>query len=125
MINAIDISGVKYDISNATKRYVTKRVARLDRYLPRHARKSVAADVKLRQVNQAYGNKYEAEIILTVPDKKILAKDTTSNMMAAIDIVEAKLVAQLRKYKEATITHVGRRRLLGRSKQLRQATPEI
>ncbi len=125
MINAIDISGVKYDISNATKRYVTKRVARLDRYLPRHARKSVAADVKLRQVNQAYGNKYEAEIILTVPDKKILAKDTTSNMMAAIDIVEAKLVAQLRKYKEATITHVGRRRLLGRSKQLRQVTPEI
>ncbi len=125
MINAIDISGVKYDISNATKRYVTKRVARLDRYLPRHARKSVAADVKLRQVNQAYGNKYEAEIILTVPDKKILAKDTASNMMAAIDIVEAKLVAQLRKYKEATITHVGRRRLLGRSKQLRQVTPEI
>jgi putative sigma-54 modulation protein len=125
MINAIDISGVQYDISEATKRYVRRRVARLDRYLPRHARKSVAADVKLRQVNQSYGNKYEAEIILTVPDKKILAKDTTSNMMAAIDIVEAKLIAQLHKYKEVTVKHVGRRRLLGRSKLMRQATPEI
>jgi putative sigma-54 modulation protein len=125
MINAIDISGVQYDINEATKRYVRRRVARLDRYLPRHARKSVAADVKLRQVNQSYGNKYEAEIILTVPDKKILAKDTTSNMMAAIDIVEAKLIAQLHKYKEVTVKHVGRRRLLGRSKLMRQATPEI
>ena len=125
MINAIEISGVKSDINEATKRYVQRRVAKLDRYLPRHARKSVAADVKLRQINQAYGNKYEAEIILTVPDKKILAKDTTSNMMAAIDIVEAKIIAQLHKYKEVTVKHVGRRRLLGRSKLLRQATPEI
>ena len=32
--------------------------------------------------------------------------------VAAIDIVEAKLMAQLRKYKQATMLHVGRRRLL-------------
>jgi ribosome-associated translation inhibitor RaiA len=33
-------------------------------------------------------------------------------MLAAIDIVEAKLMSQLRKYKQATMLHVGRRRTL-------------
>ena len=82
-----------------------EKVGKLDKYLPGHARKSVTADVKLRQVNRDHGNKYEAEVILHVPEKTIVAKDTTMNMMAAVDIVEAKLVAQLRKYKAALVSH--------------------
>ena len=61
-------------------------------------------DVKLRQVNRDHGNKYEAEVILKVPEKTIIAKDSTMNMHAAIDIVEAKLIAQLRKYKDSVAT---------------------
>lgn len=80
-----------------------EKVGRLDRFAPVHARKSMRAEVKLRQVDLAHGNKYEAEVILQVPDKTITAKDTTLNMMAAIDIVEAKLVAQLRKYKDSVV----------------------
>lgn len=114
MIASIDIAGVQYNVNEATKRYVLRKVARLDRYLPAHARKSATADVKLKQVNRDHGNKYEAEVIITVPDKRITAKDSTVNMMAAIDIVEAKLSSQLRKYKEAAVPHVGRRRLLSR-----------
>jgi putative sigma-54 modulation protein len=117
MITQVDITGVKYDIDETTKKYVTKKVGRLDRYLPRHARKSVTADVKLKEVNRANGNKYEAEIILSVPDKVLTAKDTTVNMLAAVDIVEAKIASQLRKYKEATISHVGRRGVMGRFKR--------
>jgi len=116
MIASIDIVGVKYIVSEPARKYVMRKIARLDRYLPRHARKSVTADVKLRQVNQDHGNKYEAEIIINVPDKRLTAKDSTLNMFAAIDIVEAKLVAQLRKYKQTTVTHVGNRRLLSRRK---------
>ena len=116
MIASIDIVGVKYIVSEPARKYVMRKIARLDRYLPRHARKSVTADVKLRQVNQDHGNKYEAEIIINVPDKRLTAKDSTLNMFAAIDIVEAKLVAQLRKYKQTTVTHVGNRRLLSRHK---------
>ncbi|MNH50415.1 ribosome hibernation promoting factor HPF [compost metagenome] len=117
MITQVDITGVKYEIDDTTKKYVIKKVGRLDRYLPRHARKSVTADVKLKEVNRANGNKYEAEIILSVPDKVLTAKDTTVNMLAAVDIVEAKLATQLRKYKEATISHVGRRGVMGRFKR--------
>lgn len=117
MIEAISITGVKYELDDTTKKYVTKKVGRLDRYLPKHARKSVVAEVKLKEVNRDHGNKYEAEVILIVPDKKLTAKDSTVNMLAAVDIVEAKLVAQLRKYKQASVLHVGRRGMLSRFKR--------
>lgn len=117
MIESIDITGVKYTAGDQVQKYVMRKIAKLDRYLPRHARKSVTADVKLKQVNRDHGNKYEAEIILNVPDKRLTAKDSTVNMFAAIDIVEAKLINQLRKYKQETITHVGNRRVLSRFKR--------
>ena len=104
MIASIDITGIKYNVSDKLQKYIVDKVGKLDRYVPAHARKSVVADVKLRQVNRDHGNKYEAEIIITVPDKTIVAKDSTMNMHAAIDIVEAKLVAQLRKYKDSIMT---------------------
>jgi ribosome-associated translation inhibitor RaiA len=62
MIEAIDITGVKYDLDETTKKYVAKKIGRLDRYLPKHARKSVNAEVKLKEVNRSHGNKYEAEV---------------------------------------------------------------
>jgi putative sigma-54 modulation protein len=117
MIEAIAITGVKYDLDDTTKKYVTKKIGRLDRYLPKHARKSVSADVKLKEVNRDHGNKYEAEISLSVPGHTVTATDSTVNMLAAIDIVEAKLIAQLRKYKQATIPYIGRRGVLSRFKR--------
>ncbi|MBC7565306.1 ribosome-associated translation inhibitor RaiA [Candidatus Saccharibacteria bacterium] len=117
MIASIDITGVQYTAGDQVKKYVMRKIARLDRYLPRHARKSVTADVKLKQVNRDHGNKYEAEIIINVPDKRLTAKDSTVNMFAAIDIVEAKLINQMRKYKQASVAHVGNRRALSRFKR--------
>lgn len=117
MINSINITGVKFDLDEATKRYVIKKIGRLDRYLPRHARKSATAEVKLKQVNKDHANKYEAEVIIHIPDKIVTAKDSTVNILAAIDIVEAKIVAQLHKYKEESIPHVGRRGMLARFKR--------
>ena len=118
MITHIEITGVgDYSPDEATKKYVKKKVGSLDRLAPRHARKSMHADVKLAEVNRDKGNKYEVEIILSVPDKRLTAKDSTMNMFAAVDIVEAKMAAQMRKYKQETLPHVGRRRLLDRFKR--------
>lgn len=103
MIASIDITGIKYNVNEKTEKYVMEKVGKLDRYVPSHARKTIVADVKLQQVNRDHGNKYEAEVILHIPNKTIIAKDTTMNMMAAIDIVEAKLVTQLRKYKDTLV----------------------
>lgn len=104
MIASIDITGIKYEVTDRTRKYVTEKIGKLDRFVPMHARKSMAADVKLRQVDLPHGNKYEVEVILQVPEKTIAAKDTTMNMMAAVDIVEAKLATQLRKYKDGVVT---------------------
>lgn len=110
MIQSIAITGVKYDVDDMTKRYVAQKIGRLDRFLPRHARQSVTAEVKLKEVNRDHGNKYEAEIILHVPDKQLTAKDSTLNMFAAVDIVEAKIANQLKKYKDQHIAHTGKSR---------------
>jgi putative sigma-54 modulation protein len=104
MIASIDITGIKYNVSDKMQKYILDKIGKLDRYIPPHARKSLVADVKLRQVNREHGNKYEAEVILQVPQKTIIAKDSTMNMHAAVDIVEAKLIAQLRKYKDSITT---------------------
>ena len=117
MIQITDITGIKYDVDEATRKYVTRKIGRLERYLPRHARKSASAEVKLRQIDKSHGNKYEAEIILSVPDKVLAAKDTSSNILATIDIVEAKLAGQLRRYKTETIPHLGRGRIQSRFKR--------
>lgn len=103
MISSIDITGIKYEVGDKVRKYVVDKVGALDRYVPQHARKSMTADVKLCEVNQAHGNKYEVEVIINVPEKVITAKDTTMNMMAAVDIVEAKLASQLKRYKAALL----------------------
>jgi putative sigma-54 modulation protein len=118
VITHIDITGVGgYSPDDRTKKYVTKKIGGLDRLAPRHARRTMRAEVKLAEVNRKGGNKYEVDVLLTVPDKKLSAKDTTMNILAATDIVEAKLAAQLRKYKDERVSHVGRRKLLDRFKR--------
>ena len=99
MITSVDITGIKYEVNEKTRKYVLDKIGKLDKYAPLHARESMAADIKLRQVNKDHGNKYEVDVNLQVPGRVITAHDTTLNMMAAVDIVEAKLIAQLRKYK--------------------------
>lgn len=96
----IEVSGIHYEIDENTLKYVLKRFGRLEKYLPRHARQSATLEVKLKQVNREHGNKYEAEVILVAPHKVMTASDSTVNMMAAIDIVEAKIANQLRRYKD-------------------------
>lgn len=117
MITSIKVNGLSYEIDDVTRKYVLKKIGHLDRYLPRHARKSVSAEVKLEQVNHDHGNKYQAEVILNIPGNIITAKDSTSHMLAAIDIVEAKIKAQLHDYKEANVAHIGKRRIMSRFKR--------
>ena len=117
MINQISITGIKFTVDDTTKRYVIKKISKLDRYLPRHARKTASAEVVLKEVNRAHGNKYEAEVIVRIPNKTLTAKDSTVNMLAALDIVEAKLAAQLHKYKSSVTDHTGRHAMLARFKR--------
>ena len=118
MITQIEITGVGgYTADTSTKKYIRSKIGALERLAPRHARKSMRAEVKVAEVNRDKGNKYEVEVIVFVPGRNLTAKDSTMNVLAATDIVEAKLATQLRKYKEEHVPHVGQRRLLDRFKR--------
>lgn len=114
MITHIDITGVNYEVDEVTRKYIRKKIGALDRLAPRHARKSMRAEVKISEVNRDNGNKYEAEAIIFVPNKRLTAKDTTANALAAVDIIAAKLSTQLHKYKDAALPHTGKRKLFAR-----------
>lgn len=103
MISHIDVSGIHYEVSEDLKKYITKKVGKLDRFAPRHARKTISAEVKLTEL-KTKSDRNQCEIILHLPDQQIVAKEATVNMFAAIDIAETKVKAQLKKYKQ---THGG------------------
>ena len=118
MIARIDTSGINLELGDDIKKYIGRKIGRLDKYMPRHARASVHIEVKLRHTNDKLGNKYECETTLYLPGGKLHAKESTLNMFAAVDIVEAKLKNQLLKYKAAHTEHLRQRHtgILGRIK---------
>jgi putative sigma-54 modulation protein len=100
----IELSHQGFELTKDVKAYVEKKVGKLDRYVGRLQRRSVHAEVKLREENGRKKNKSTAEIILHVPNHTFTAKESTVNIFAAIDIVEAKLSNQLRKMKDKSVS---------------------
>lgn len=116
MIQKLEINGVHADVNERLYKYVVKKIGKLDMYMPRHARGSAHAEVKLKESKSKDKNRCTCEVIMHLPQEVFTVKETTVNMYAAIDIVEAKLKNQLKKYKE---THSIRahRRVLARLKR--------
>lgn len=98
MITQIDITGIHYNTKADIKKYINKKIGKLDRFVPRHARKSLKAEVILKEL-KTKSDRNQCEVIIHLPEQTITAKDSTVNMFAAVDIVEKKLKNQLNKYK--------------------------
>ena len=89
MIEQIEITGNNYKVEDSLKKYAEKRIGKLDRYLPRGS------------------NKYEISAAMEIPGGKVIAaKDETTNVFAGIDILEAKLMGQIRRYKLEVNPHL-------------------
>lgn len=107
MIEKIDISGNNYKVSDNFRKYATKRIGKLDRYLPRDNKKSVVAKVVVKEIDRSHGNKYSISVAMELLGGKVLAaKDECSNVFAGIDIVEAKLKGQINRFKLETNPHL-------------------
>ena len=117
MIKQIEINGVHTVLTEDLKKYITKKFSKLSRYLPKHARESVRAEVFIKELAQKSGNRCICEVVLHLPQENITVKEATVNMFAAVDIVEAKLKNQIKKYKETHGDVRLRRRLLARFKR--------
>lgn len=96
----LDIDGIHNLGNRDLPRYITKKIGGLDKYVPRHARKSVRAEVKVKEVKTKDKKECVCEVIIHLPNENITAKESTMNMFAAVDIVEEKIKVQLKKYKD-------------------------
>lgn len=100
MIKKLEIEGIHMTVGDDLKKYITKKIGKLDKYVPKYNRESVWADIKLREGKHRALDQRTCEVILHLPHEKIVVSETTVNIFAAVDIVEEKLKNQLHKYKE-------------------------
>lgn len=122
MIQKLEISGVHAVLDDDLKKYVTKKIGRLDLYMSRHTRASAHAEVKLKEAKLKQRKQATCEVIMHLPHDTLMTKETTLNMYAAVDIVEAKLKNQLKKYKETHESNRLHKRIIRRLKRSPQDT---
>jgi ribosomal subunit interface protein len=111
MIQKLEINGVHYDINDELYKYIVKKIGKLDQYMTRHVRQSAHAEVKIKENKIKTRVQSTCEVILHLPHEVMMTKETTLNPYAAVDIVEAKLKNQLKKYKEKHTPRLHRRLL--------------
>lgn len=124
----LDITSRNFVADAKLNSYVTAKIGEIEKYLPRRVRQ--VASVKVRFEDDASGredNRFVCEVVLTLPGDTLISKEGTINMYAAIDIVEAKLKAQVRTYKDKLVTEPRRARMLtrliGRKSEADSTTP--
>lgn len=100
MIEKIEITGRQADITDDMKKYASRKIGKLDRYIAKQARPNLRAEIKLRESKSKDRKQFTATVLLHLPHEVMEASESTINMFAAIDIVEEKLKHQLKKYKE-------------------------
>lgn len=96
----IQLKGRNYEIDRELKKYVTRKLGHLDRYLPHgHASQGMSVEI-FKDPSGREGNNYKVVVRLKVPGPDIVAETATINPHSAIDIVEQKLKMQIHKYKD-------------------------
>ena len=106
MIDKIDITGNGYKVEDSFRKYVEKRLGKLDRYLPRGSKKDVVCKVVVTETNKKSKEKFDISAAMEIPGGKVIAaKDECSNLFAGVDLIEAKLMGQIRRYKIEVQSH--------------------
>lgn len=119
MIEKLEVTGVHFKIDAKIQAYVTKKISKLDHYMPKHARESAHAEIFLKEAKGKTKQECTCEVVLHLPKHTMTVKETTVNMFAAVDIVEAKLKNQLKKYKETHSSLRIHRRILNKIRRTR------
>jgi putative sigma-54 modulation protein len=117
MIKKLEIDGVHMTVGEDLRKYVNKKIGKLEKYVPRNARQSLHVEIKLKEGKARNKNERTCEAIVHLPQEVIAVSETTINIFAAVDIVEEKLKNLLHKYKELHGDPKLRRRLISRLKR--------
>lgn len=94
------VAARKLEVDRELTNYIERKIAKLDRYFPRSHR-PVGVRVELHRDEAAAPDKrYVASAHIEVQGPDLHAETATMNPHSAVDILEAKLKDQIRKYKE-------------------------
>ncbi len=91
------IKGKNMEVSEALKKYVQKKIGKLDRYLPTIDEARVELSVEQAKSNQ---DRQVVQVTLRSNSTILRAEERSSDMLAAIDAVRDKLQRQIKRYKE-------------------------
>ena len=112
MIEKIEITGNDYKVEEPFKKYAKKRLGKLDKYLPKQAKKDIVCKVVVNEIGKGKNEKYEISTAMELTGGKVIAaRDECTNVFAGIDLVEAKLLGQIRRYKFEMQPHRQKRSL--------------
>jgi ribosomal subunit interface protein len=115
MVQKLEIVGEHYAVDENLRKYISRKIGRIDKYLSKHSRQSAHLEVRLKE-HKARGKKEcIANVTLHLPHETINIKESTLNMYAAVDIVQAKLKHQIQRYKDLHSSGKLHRKLFSRS----------
>lgn len=123
-----EITARNFEVDDKVRSYVEDKIGNLEKYLPRRVRGNLSAAVMLEDdPNGREDNRFVCEVVMLVNGSKMVSREGTVNIYAAVDIVEAKLRQQCSKYKEKVMLKPRRLRmiyrLMGRKSETDTETP--
>jgi len=95
----IKIESVHTTLDAKTKKYIEACVARLLKFIPRKDRKAATFNVKIVQQSSKEQSNIQAQIILDLPGKQLVAKSYADGILGGADEVSEKMRGVLRRYK--------------------------
>ncbi len=96
---AVVITSEKFELTPKLERYIRKKVKELEKYIPRAARESAQADVRLKQSPSKTKQSATCDLTLYLPKAALHARETTEHMYAAFDVAVASVQHQIAEYK--------------------------
>jgi putative sigma-54 modulation protein len=118
MLKKFEISGVHTEVNDQLRKYITKKLGKIDRYLPKPARASAHMEVRLKESRVDGKMLSTCDVTLRLPRGTITMKESNLNMYASVDIIQAKLKQQIERYKESRTDGKRQRRLFARYRRL-------
>ena len=96
----LQTTGRHFELDDKILAYVHDKLGKLDKFLPRNSRDGVSGAVVLElDESLTKDNRCICEVIIEVKGERMVAKEATVNMYAAIDICEQKVKSQILNYK--------------------------
>ncbi len=115
MVKKFELSATHLELDDKLKKYITKKLGSVDKYMSRHIRPSAHLEVRLKEHKESGQKQSVCDVTLHLPHDTIKIRESTQNIFASVDIVEAKLKQQIRHYKELHTEGKRRRKLFARA----------